>query len=166
MTTESAERQAPNADPAELAKFSALAHRWWDPESEFRPLHQINPLRLAWIETMTGGIAGAVELDDDATDVTVTILDAGGATLKTMNLGQTAKGTTEFDWDGTTDGGQPAGNGPFKVVATATNGGKAVTTRPLVWAPVTAVTDISSGSPKLNVAGLGAIDIAAVRQVG
>lgn len=38
-----------NADPAELAKFSELAHRWWDPESEFRPLHQINPLRLGWI---------------------------------------------------------------------------------------------------------------------
>lgn len=40
---------AVNADPAELAKFSELAHRWWDPESEFRPLHQINPLRLDWI---------------------------------------------------------------------------------------------------------------------
>ena len=39
-----------NADPAELAKFSELAHRWWDPESEFRPLHQINPLRLDWIQ--------------------------------------------------------------------------------------------------------------------
>ena len=39
-----------NFDPAELAKFSDLAHRWWDLESEFRPLHQINPLRLAWIE--------------------------------------------------------------------------------------------------------------------
>ena len=38
-----------NADPQELAKFSELAHRWWDPESEFRPLHQINPLRLDWI---------------------------------------------------------------------------------------------------------------------
>lgn len=38
-----------NVDPAELAKFSDLAHRWWDPESEFRPLHQINPLRLDWI---------------------------------------------------------------------------------------------------------------------
>ena len=38
-----------NVDPAELAKFSELAHRWWDPESEFRPLHQINPLRLGWI---------------------------------------------------------------------------------------------------------------------
>jgi 2-polyprenyl-6-hydroxyphenyl methylase / 3-demethylubiquinone-9 3-methyltransferase len=38
-----------NFDPVELAKFSALANRWWDPESEFRPLHQINPLRLEWI---------------------------------------------------------------------------------------------------------------------
>ncbi|MFO0123589.1 MAG: bifunctional 3-demethylubiquinol 3-O-methyltransferase/2-polyprenyl-6-hydroxyphenol methylase, partial [Inhella sp.] len=37
-----------NADPAELAKFSEAAHRWWDPQSEFKPLHQINPLRLAW----------------------------------------------------------------------------------------------------------------------
>ncbi len=41
-----------NFDPAELAKFSDLAHRWWDLESEFRPLHQINPLRLAWIENL------------------------------------------------------------------------------------------------------------------
>jgi 2-polyprenyl-6-hydroxyphenyl methylase/3-demethylubiquinone-9 3-methyltransferase len=39
-----------NADPQELAKFSDLAHRWWDPHSEFRPLHQINPLRLAWMD--------------------------------------------------------------------------------------------------------------------
>jgi 2-polyprenyl-6-hydroxyphenyl methylase/3-demethylubiquinone-9 3-methyltransferase len=39
-----------NVDAQELAKFSELAHRWWDPESEFRPLHQINPLRLAWID--------------------------------------------------------------------------------------------------------------------
>lgn len=38
-----------NADPAELAKFSELAHRWWDPDSEFKPLHKINPLRLEWI---------------------------------------------------------------------------------------------------------------------
>jgi 2-polyprenyl-6-hydroxyphenyl methylase/3-demethylubiquinone-9 3-methyltransferase len=41
-----------NADQAELAKFSDLAHRWWDLESEFRPLHQINPLRLGWIESL------------------------------------------------------------------------------------------------------------------
>ena len=41
-----------NFDPAELAKFSDLAHRWWDKESEFRPLHQINPLRLDWIQNL------------------------------------------------------------------------------------------------------------------
>lgn len=39
-----------NADPAELKKFSDLAHRWWDPAGEFRPLHDINPLRLGWID--------------------------------------------------------------------------------------------------------------------
>jgi len=41
-----------NADPAELAKFSELAHRWWDLDGEFRPLHEINPLRLEWIESV------------------------------------------------------------------------------------------------------------------
>jgi len=39
-----------NVDPAELEKFSKLAHRWWDPQGEFRPLHEINPLRLEWID--------------------------------------------------------------------------------------------------------------------
>lgn len=43
-----------NADPSELAKFSDLAHRWWDPNSEFKPLHDINPLRLDWIERSVG----------------------------------------------------------------------------------------------------------------
>jgi 2-polyprenyl-6-hydroxyphenyl methylase/3-demethylubiquinone-9 3-methyltransferase len=43
-----------NADQAELDKFSALAHRWWDPQSEFKPLHEINPLRLNWIDQLAG----------------------------------------------------------------------------------------------------------------
>jgi 2-polyprenyl-6-hydroxyphenyl methylase/3-demethylubiquinone-9 3-methyltransferase len=41
-----------NADPLEIQKFSELAHRWWDPTSEFRPLHEINPLRLEWINAI------------------------------------------------------------------------------------------------------------------
>jgi 2-polyprenyl-6-hydroxyphenyl methylase/3-demethylubiquinone-9 3-methyltransferase len=54
-----------NADPQELAKFSELAHRWWDPSSEFKPLHQINPLRLGWIERLLGarGVRGRQVLD-------------------------------------------------------------------------------------------------------
>lgn len=42
--------QTLNADPAELDKFGELAHRWWDPNSEFRPLHDINPVRLQWVD--------------------------------------------------------------------------------------------------------------------
>ena len=54
-----------NADPQELAKFSDLAHRWWDPGGEFKPLHQINPLRLDWIERLLGasGVRGKRVLD-------------------------------------------------------------------------------------------------------
>ena len=51
-----------NADPAELDKFGDLAHRWWDPNSEFKPLHDINPLRLGWIDSQIG-LAGKRILD-------------------------------------------------------------------------------------------------------
>jgi len=51
-----------NADPQELQKFSQLAHRWWDPSSEFRPLHEINPLRLHWIDRHAA-LAGKRVLD-------------------------------------------------------------------------------------------------------
>ena len=51
-----------NADPHELEKFSQLAHRWWDPSSEFKPLHEINPLRLDWIDGQAG-LAGKTVLD-------------------------------------------------------------------------------------------------------
>ena len=51
-----------NADPNELQKFSDLAHRWWDPKSEFKPLHDINPLRLDWIDANVG-LAGKKVLD-------------------------------------------------------------------------------------------------------
>lgn len=51
-----------NADPVELDKFGDLAHRWWDPNSEFKPLHDINPLRLDWIDQNIG-LAGKRVLD-------------------------------------------------------------------------------------------------------
>jgi 2-polyprenyl-6-hydroxyphenyl methylase/3-demethylubiquinone-9 3-methyltransferase len=47
-------QQSINADPSEVQKFSDLAHRWWDPNSEFKPLHDINPLRLNWIDQSIG----------------------------------------------------------------------------------------------------------------
>jgi 2-polyprenyl-6-hydroxyphenyl methylase / 3-demethylubiquinone-9 3-methyltransferase len=51
-----------NADPIELEKFSQLAHKWWDPNSEFKPLHDINPLRLEYIDRHAG-LTGKTVLD-------------------------------------------------------------------------------------------------------
>jgi 2-polyprenyl-6-hydroxyphenyl methylase/3-demethylubiquinone-9 3-methyltransferase len=63
MNASSTHTLPPNADAAELAKFSALASHWWDPESEFKPLHAINPLRLDWISQMAQGLGNKKILD-------------------------------------------------------------------------------------------------------
>lgn len=52
-----------NVDPAEIDKFQSIASRWWDPESEFKPLHEINPLRVTYIEQQAGGLGGKSILD-------------------------------------------------------------------------------------------------------
>jgi 2-polyprenyl-6-hydroxyphenyl methylase / 3-demethylubiquinone-9 3-methyltransferase len=52
-----------NVDPREIGKFEELAHRWWDTDGEFRPLHEINPLRLEFVETHSDGIKGKRVLD-------------------------------------------------------------------------------------------------------
>lgn len=62
MAEENTSIMTSNVDQAELQKFSELAHRWWDPESEFRPLHEINPLRLDYIDGIAA-IAGKTVLD-------------------------------------------------------------------------------------------------------
>jgi 2-polyprenyl-6-hydroxyphenyl methylase / 3-demethylubiquinone-9 3-methyltransferase len=63
-----------NTDPAEIAKFEALASRWWDPQSEFKPLHEINPLRLGYIEKRCGG-------ENGLNDLSVIDIGCGGGIL-------------------------------------------------------------------------------------
>jgi 2-polyprenyl-6-hydroxyphenyl methylase/3-demethylubiquinone-9 3-methyltransferase len=85
-----------NADPLELQKFSELAHRWWDPTSEFRPLHEINPLRLAWINArapLAGknvidiGCGGGILTESMAKrGATVTGIDLSEKALKVADL--------------------------------------------------------------------------------
>jgi 2-polyprenyl-6-hydroxyphenyl methylase/3-demethylubiquinone-9 3-methyltransferase len=87
--------QTQNVDPAELAKFSDLAHRWWDPNSEFRPLHQINPLRLEWINGLASikgkqvldvGCGGGILSDAMArAGATVTGIDLAGKSFAAVN---------------------------------------------------------------------------------
>ena len=55
--------KANNVDPKEIEKFSAIASRWWDPEGEFKPLHQINPLRMEFIQQHCAGVFGLKALD-------------------------------------------------------------------------------------------------------
>ncbi len=125
----------------------------------------LTPGSVAYGRT-SGGLAGAVELDQAASNVLVTISDAKGNPLKTMSLGAQKAGTTSFDWDGKTDDGAEAGSGPFTVTLNANDGVSAVSGRPLVWAPVQSVSMPSSGNPILTVAGLGQVDLSAVRSVG
>ncbi|BDM64180.1 ubiquinone biosynthesis O-methyltransferase [Shewanella sp. NFH-SH190041] len=55
--------QHQNVDPSEIAKFEKMAASWWDPNGEFKPLHQLNPLRLNYIDDHAGGIFGKAVLD-------------------------------------------------------------------------------------------------------
>jgi 2-polyprenyl-6-hydroxyphenyl methylase / 3-demethylubiquinone-9 3-methyltransferase len=93
MTTK---EKTANADPAELAKFSALAHRWWDQTGEFKPLHAINPLRLDWIDqtvSLNGkrvldvGCGGGILADSMARrGANVLGIDLAGKALKVAQL--------------------------------------------------------------------------------
>jgi len=79
-----------NADPQELAKFSDLAHRWWDPTSEFKPLHQINPLRLGWIDIIAG-LKGKSVLDVGCGGgILAEAMAALGARVKGIDLSEKA----------------------------------------------------------------------------
>jgi flagellar basal-body rod modification protein FlgD len=114
----------------------------------------------------SGGLAGAVDLAKDATSVTVTIKNASGEVLHTVEMGAESAGAVAWDWDGTTDSGEEAGPGPFNVTVSARNATGAVTATPLVWAPVSTVAMGSDGTPTLTLPGIGNVPLSAVWQVG
>jgi 2-polyprenyl-6-hydroxyphenyl methylase / 3-demethylubiquinone-9 3-methyltransferase len=97
-----------NADPQELAKFGELAHRWWDPDSEFKPLHQINPLRLEWInslcplkgmEVLDVGCGGGILTDSMARQGAKALgIDLSTKPLKVAQLHAMEAGTENVDY--------------------------------------------------------------------
>ena len=100
--------EALNADPAELAKFSDLAHHWWDPESEFKPLHQINPLRLDWIHALAdlnqkrvldvGGGGGILADSMARKGADVTGIDLASKSLRVAQLHALETGTPNIQY--------------------------------------------------------------------
>ena len=93
-----------NLDPAEIAKFEELASRWWDPNSEFKPLHDINPLRLDYIDRIAPlsgkrvidvGCGGGILAESMASrGANVTGIDMGEAPLSVARLHQLESGVT------------------------------------------------------------------------
>ncbi len=112
----------------------------------------------------TGGLSGAIELASGASDVRVSIQSPSGAIVKSLSLGAQPQGTAKFQWDGTTDNGDPAGDGPFTITATASNAGARVASTTLVWAPVSSVSLPKSGSPVLTLPGIGQVPIDQIRE--
>jgi len=85
-----------NADPSELQKFSDLAHRWWDPNSEFRPLHEINPLRLDWIDRLAS-LKGKKVLDVGCGGgILAEAMAARGATVTGIDLAEKSLGVARL----------------------------------------------------------------------
>ncbi|KAB2871517.1 MAG: bifunctional 2-polyprenyl-6-hydroxyphenol methylase/3-demethylubiquinol 3-O-methyltransferase UbiG [Ideonella sp.] len=97
-----------NADPQELSKFSELAHRWWDPGGEFKPLHAINPLRLEWIDALAPlrgrrvldvGCGGGILAEAMARrGATVTGIDLAAKPLKVARLHALDTGVSELEY--------------------------------------------------------------------
>ncbi|WP_210357528.1 flagellar hook assembly protein FlgD [Sphingomonas beigongshangi] len=110
-----------------------------------------------------GSLDGAVELDKDATQVTVSIADANGGTVRQLQLGATKAGSAEWSWDGKDEDGNAVTNGPFTVSVAAANANTDISSRSLVWAPVQSVSLPSSGTPTLKVVGVGDVKPADVR---
>lgn len=114
-----------------------------------------------------GSLGGMIELGAKAAEVNVVIEGPNGEILKSVSLGAAPAGQTEFEWDGTTDTGEPAGDGPFTIrVAARDADGAAVTAKPLVWAPVTSVAMGRDGNPVLTLPGIGQVSTTAIRQIG
>lgn len=110
-----------------------------------------------------GTVDGAVEIDKDATQVTVSIADANGGTVRQLQFGATKAGSANWSWDGKDEDGNAVKNAPFTVTVTAANANTDIATRGLVWAPVESVSLPSSGTPTLKVVGVGDIKPGDVR---
>ncbi len=96
-TTSTKPAAATNPDPHEVEKFAALAHHWWDPESEFGPLHRINPLRLGWIDRVCGGLAGKPVVDVGCGGgILSEAMAERGASVTGIDLGEKALGVARL----------------------------------------------------------------------
>ncbi|WP_242119121.1 flagellar hook assembly protein FlgD [Sphingomonas lacusdianchii] len=112
-----------------------------------------------------GNVNGAVELDGDAAKVDLEIRDASGAIARTVSMGAQPKGMVDYQWDGTTDSGLPAGTGPYTIsVAASDSTGVVVKARNLAWAGVSSVMP-NGGKPTLTLSNGSQVAADTVRKI-
>ena len=102
-----------------------------------------------------GAYAGEITLPDDADQVSVSFLDANGATVHTMELGPRQAGAAAFAWDGKNEAGQPAATGPLQVVVTARKGAQTLAPQIATWTAIAGLQSPASGGEARLVTGLG-----------
>jgi flagellar basal-body rod modification protein FlgD len=112
----------------------------------------------------TGAISGAVDLPNDATDLTVQITKPSGELVKSLSLGPNAAGLVGFQWDGTDSAGKPVGASSYKITAQMTSGGKQSAANTDVYAPITQLNVPAAGAEQtISVAGLGNLKMTDIR---
>ena len=118
------------------------------------------------IDLTSGKSAFGIDVTQASDDVQVSVLDASNKVVHTVDLGAQPVGTVPLAWDGTDNAGKQLPDGHYKISVTATSGGKAVTgaVSALSFGQVNSVSSSAQGV-KLNVQGLGAIDLSTVRQI-
>jgi len=116
------------------------------------------------LRMLQGTAVGGVELAEPADQVKVTIQDANGIALRTLNLGPQDAGTVSFKWDGKADNGTPAVDGAYRIAVEAVRGDAKVSATALELGVVSSVTRTSQGA-RLNLGTLGAFKLADIRQI-
>ena len=116
------------------------------------------------LQLVEGAAVGALELAGPADAVSVTIKDASGLVLRTLNLGAMPGGVNAFSWDGKNDGGAPAVDGSYSVSIAAEQGGKKVTADALALGQVSSITRGAQGMT-VNVGSLGAFTLADIKEI-
>ena len=119
----------------------------------------------SYMNLASGKAVGGIDLKQDADRVFVTISDASGATVRTLQLGPAKAGMSGFEWDGKTDAGGTAPSGAYVFQATAARGTSTIPVEPLTSARVGGVSLGGTSGTTLNLEGGGSIDMTAIKRI-
>lgn len=117
------------------------------------------------LQLASGAASAGVNLSSAADDVVITISDASGKAVRTIDLGKESAGAQTFKWDGKTDAGASAADGAYTFAVTATQGGNSITVDPLMAGNVTGVVLDSTGTTQIQLGSLGRVPVSQIIEI-